>query len=72
MRPLGRDHDVQMRGDHKTYASESYGFAMDPAGNGPIATAARTGKTQFILNAGAPDERALRTRGLKMKSPCAD
>ena len=41
---------LEMRGDGKTFCNESYGFAIDPAGNGPIPMAARTGKVQQVLN----------------------
>ena len=41
----------EVRGDDKTFCSESYGFSLDSAGRGPIATAARTGKTQSVSDA---------------------
>ena len=34
-----------VRGDNKTFCSESRAFAIPASGSGPIATAARTGET---------------------------
>merc|ERR1712014_484444 len=36
------------RGDDKSYTSESYAFKLDANGTGPVATAARSGVTQFV------------------------
>jgi hypothetical protein len=38
----------QMRGDEKTFASESKAFLLDAKGDGPVATAMRTGKEQIV------------------------
>jgi hypothetical protein len=38
----------QMRGDDKTFASESKAFKLDAKGDGPVALAQRTGKEQVV------------------------
>merc|ERR1712023_297658 len=38
----------ELRGDSKTFASESMAFTLDAKGDGPVATAARTGKEQVV------------------------
>lgn len=38
----------KVRGDDKTFCSESRSFSLDAAGTGPVATAARTGETQVV------------------------
>ena len=50
-----RNQLKELRGDDKTYCTESYGIAIDPSGHGPIASAARTGRHVFLANAAAPD-----------------
>merc|ERR1712226_73467 len=39
------------RGDDKTFASESRHYTLATDGDGPVATAAQTGKAQFIAHA---------------------
>jgi len=43
-----RNQLKELRGDDKTYCTESYGIAIDPSGHGPIASAARTGRHVFL------------------------
>lgn len=50
-----RNQLKELRGDDKTYCTESYGIVVDPSGHGPIASAARTGRQVFFANAAAPD-----------------
>lgn len=40
-----------LRGDDKTFASESYGFGLDPTSKAPVAVAHRTGKQQSVTDA---------------------
>lgn len=50
------------RGDNKTFCSESQGFKLPVDGNGPVATAARTGQEQFIQD--APTEPTFRRKDI--------
>ena len=49
----------QVRGDDKTFCSESRAFKIDAAGSGPIATAARTGEIIVVDDVRTMKRRAL-------------
>ena len=54
-----REALAKVRGDDKTFCSESRKLALDAAGTGPVATAMRTGETQVVDDVTAMKRAAL-------------